>query len=308
MSLTYSLLLALLWGVAVTGVLWCCLQAAMSITYVTLADGQRTERRLPILARLLLPLTPNLTSLFRKPSFDRAKERNGRKLVAAGLEEVMTPSDFLALQVLIPVFLTPIFIFLLWLSITSIPGRIGLFLQNRLFLLDVLAVVLACTYLPSWLQMEVRRRHKSVQRSLPFVLDLMTLSVEAGMDFMSALQRIVEKRQLDPLCEELIRVLREIQIGKTRKQALLGMAARLDHPDVISVANALVQADEMGASVGRTLRIQADQMRMRRFQRAEKMAHEAPIKMLFPLIAFIFPAVFFILLGPIFHEMAQRLL
>lgn len=308
MQLMVHIVLGALWAISLAGITWCCVQAAKSITYVTLADGQRTERRLPIIMRLLLPLTPNLTPYLAYPALSGEKKRIDRKLVAAGFEEVMSPSDFLALRILIPVIMAPVMIGLLYATIPGIHGKIGVFLTGKLWLFSIAAIVLAVAYPASWLQKQLADRHKKIQRSLPFVLDLLTLSVEAGMDFMSGLQRIVDKHHLDPLCEELIRVLREIQLGKTRRVALLNMATRIAHPDIVSVTNALVQADEMGASIGKTLRIQADQMRMRRFQRAEKMAYEAPVKMLFPLIAFIFPAVFLVLLGPVFYQMAQRIL
>ncbi|MEI6971268.1 MAG: type II secretion system F family protein [bacterium] len=300
------ILLAGLWGVAIAGITWCCLQAARSITYVTLADGQRAERRLPVIIRLLLPLTPNLTPYLARPSLEKEKKRIDGKLVAAGFEEVMTASDFLAIRILVPVVMAPLLMVLIWMTIPGIHGKIGLFLNNKMWILHTIAILLSIAYPASWLQKQLSERHKNIQKSLPFILDLLTLSVEAGMDFMSGLHRIIDKRQLDPICEELIRVLREIQLGKTRRQALQNMAQRVAHPDILTVTNALIQADEMGSSIGKTIRIQADQMRMKRFQRAEKMAYEAPVKMLFPLIAFIFPAVFLVLLGPVFYQMAQR--
>jgi tight adherence protein C len=158
-----------------------------------------------------------------------------------------------------------------------------------------------------WLKRVLKERQRAVQKALPFMLDLLTLSVEAGLDFMNAMQRIVERRRLDALGEEMVRVLREIQLGKTRRVALRDMADRLDHPDVRSVVNSLVQADELGVGIAVILRIQADQMRQRRFERAEKLANEAPVKMLFPLVAFIFPAVFLVLLGPIILQILRQL-
>ena len=143
-------------------------------------------------------------------------------------------------------------------------------------------------------------------RSLPFVLDLLTLSVEAGMDFMSALQRNVERARISPLNEELIRVIREIQLGKTRRQALRDMRQRVNMPDLGSVVSALAQADELGVSIGAILRIQSDQIRLRRFERAEKLANEAPVRLLFPLLFFIFPSVFLVLLGPIVARLIQQ--
>ena len=139
------------------------------------------------------------------------------------------------------------------------------------------------------------------------MLDLLTLSVEAGLDFMNAMQRIVERGKIDALGEELLRVLREIQLGKTRRNALKDMSERVDQADLRSVMNALVQADELGVGIASILRIQADQMRQRRFERAEKMANEAPVKMLFPLVAFIFPAVFLVLLGPIILQILRQI-
>ncbi len=299
-------LIGLIWALSAAGVAWCCLQAFRKITYVTLADGQLTSRRLPVLIRLLLPLAPNFTGLFDRPAFEEPKKRTEQDLVACGLDEVMRPADFLALRLLVPVVLGVILIGLLRLTLPAIPGKIGLFLEHRRWFLYAAAIVVAVAYPGSWLRMELRIRHWHVQRALPFVLDLLTLSVEAGMDFMSALQRIVDRREVDALGEELIRVIREIQLGKTRREALRNMAERMRHPDVRAVTGALVQADEMGVSIGSMLRIQADQMRLRRFQRAEKLAHEAPVKMLFPLVAFIFPAVFLVLMGPVFLEMARQ--
>jgi tight adherence protein C len=133
------------------------------------------------------------------------------------------------------------------------------------------------------------------------------LSVEAGLDFMSAMQRIVERGKIDALGEELVRVLREIQLGKTRRNALRDMGERVNQKDLRSVINALVQADELGVGIGSILRIQSDQMRQRRFERAEKKANEAPVKMLFPLVAFIFPAVFLVLLGPIVLQILKQM-
>ena len=100
-------------------------------------------------------------------------------------------------------------------------------------------------------------RPRAIQRALPFVLDLLTLSVEAGMDFMSAMQRNCERRKLDPLNEELIRMTREVQVGTPRRVALRNMAQRVDLPELRSVANALIQADELGVSIGAILRIQS---------------------------------------------------
>ena len=127
------------------------------------------------------------------------------------------------------------------------------------------------------------------------------------MDFMGALQRNCERRKLDPLNEELIRMTREIQVGTPRRIALRNMADRVRQPDLKGVAHALIQADELGVSIGSILRIQSDQLRGRRFDRAEKLANEAPVKMLGPLLLCIFPAVLVILLMPILMQAAHNL-
>ena len=148
----------------------------------------------------------------------------------------------------------------------------------------------------------LRRRHLAIQKELPFVLDILTLSIEAGMDFISALQRNCQARKLSPLNEELLRMTKEIQVGSSRRDALKGMADRVGQQDLKSVAYALIQADELGVSIGEILRIQSEQMRSRRFDRAERLAAEAPVKMLGPLMLCIFPAVFVVLLGPVLFQ------
>ena len=127
------------------------------------------------------------------------------------------------------------------------------------------------------------------------------------MDFMSALQRNCERRRLDPLNEELIRMMREIQLGTPRRIALKNLSSRVGQSDLSSVTHALVQADELGVSIGSILRIQSEQLRGRRFDRAEKLANEAPVKMLGPLMLCIFPAVFIILMGPLLVQAAKDL-
>ena len=249
------------WALAAAGCAWYLASIAGEVTYVTLADGRRQERSIPLLFRALLPFAPNFTRLVRRPFFANAVARADSLLVQAGYEGLLTGEEFVSLQLMLG-----------WI----VP--------------DV------------WLYGARRRRHLSIQRSLPFVLDLLTLSVEAGMDFISALQRNCKSRRLDPLNEELLRMTKEIQVGASRKEALRGMAERVRQPDLRAVAFALIQADELGVSIGAILRIQSEQLRSKRFDRAEKLAAEAPVKMLGPLLICIFPAVFIILLGPVVSQ------
>jgi tight adherence protein C len=159
-----------------------------------------------------------------------------------------------------------------------------------------------------WLRKSISRRHLQIQKALPNVLDLLTLSVEAGKDFLTALRDILHRRRThDALHEELERTFHEIQLGKPRRQALRELSQRVRQPDLSAVINAIIQADELGVSIGQLLRIQGDQFRIKRFQRAEKLANEAPVKIIFPVVVFIFPAVFIIVLGPLMLQAAKTL-
>jgi tight adherence protein C len=301
------ILLSLLWAALAGCATWYCGQVLKQVSYVTLADGRRQERSLPFAFRLLLPLAPNVVPFFRRPCFEKTNALLTRRLVSAGFAGVMTSEELLALKLLLPSVLGVLVVLGLWAALVMIPGKAGLLLRDYQAVF-YLIVVLGFYVRPGlWLRRALAERQRAVQRSLPFMLDLLTLSVEAGLDFMSAMQRIVERRRLDALGEEFVRVLREIQLGKTRRVALRDMAERVDHPDVRTVVNSLVQADELGVGIAAILRIQADQMRQRRFERAEKLANEAPVKMLFPLVAFIFPAVFLVLLGPIILQILRQI-
>ena len=306
MNDTLIIFIGLLWAIALAGIAWYCGRVASQITYVTLADGRRTERRLPLLFRLLLPLAPNVAGWFDRPAFARERERVTERLVAAGYDGLLSAREYLALRVLVPLLAGPALIGLLAYVFAAIPGRPGDLLQERQLLFFLAALLLLALQPASWLRQMLAQRHRVIERGLPFVLDLLTLSVEAGLDFMTAIRRVIERRKLDALGEELLRMLRDIQIGKTRRDALRDLGRRSMQSDLNSVVSALVQADELGISLGSILRIQADQMRVRRFQRAEKLAQEAPVKMLFPLVAFIFPAVFIVLLGPVILELLRQ--
>ena len=277
---------------------------AREITYVTLADGRRTERRIPLVFRLLLPLVPNLRSLVSRPAFAQSRAAADRMIVSSGMEGLLTGEEFVALKFLTPIVFGSAWTALVLLLASLLPDSI---LSENRFVLSTFGFFVGYAYPLMWLRASLKRRHLEIMRALPFVLDLLTLSVEAGMDFMSALQRNCATRRLDALNEELIRMTHEIQIGTPRRTALKNMAVRVGQMDLKSVVHALVQADELGVSIGSILRIQSDQLRSRRFDRAEKLANEAPVKMLGPLLLCIFPAVFLVLLGPIIAQAAGSL-
>ncbi len=254
-----------IWAFVFAGLAWYISSVAGDVTYVTLADGRRQERSIPVLFRLLLPFVSNLDRVVSHRMFAKAIQDADEKLISAGFDGLLSGKEFVELSLLLPM-------------IPSI-----------------------------WLRLTIKRRHLAIMRALPFVLDVLTLSVEAGMDFISALQRNCASRRMDPLNEELLRMTKEIQVGSSRREALWNMANRCKQPDLKSVAYALIQADELGVSIGAILRIQSEQLRSRRFDRAEKLANEAPTKMLGPLMLCIFPAVFIILLGPVLGQAMKGL-
>ena len=285
------------WAAAAACFAWYAASVAGEVTYVTLADGRRQERALPVLFKMLLPFVGNFNYVISRPLFAAQVVAADRMLVSAGFEGLLTGREFVALKLLLPIVVGPVCLLLsLWMA--GLVGDAG----QLVVLATVMGTVMAYFQPVLWLRSTLKRRHLSIQKALPFVLDLLTLSVEAGMDFISALQRNCKLRRLDPLNEELLRMTKEIQVGASRREALKGMADRVRQPDLKSVAYALIQADELGVSIGSILRIQSEQLRSRRFDRAEKLAAEAPVKMLGPLMLCIFPAVFIILLGPVISQ------
>lgn len=282
-------------------------RGARHVSYVTLADGRRQERSLPLTIRMVLPFCAFVPQrLTGSAMFEDARSRIGRRLVSGGYEGLIHPHEIIAMRLLMPLGLGTLCCIALHFSFPFMPAAIGQGLASRQVFIYMLLMLMFSLLPDSWLKQSVRHRHKAIERALPFVLDLLTLAVESGLDFMSGIKRIIDQREIDPLGEELIRVFREIQVGRTRKEALRNMAVRVDHPDIRAVSNALIQADELGTGIGSALRIQADQIRTKRFQRAEKAGNEAPVKLLFPLTAFIFPAVFLVLLGPVILQMLIR--
>ncbi len=299
--------ISLMLCLSVGAVAWIFTGAARDVTYVTLADGRRQERYLPIIIRATLPLCIFVPLAFTNLGlFEDSRERLKRKLVSAGYEGLIKPGEVIALRVMVPLVMGGLMCGLLFFAFPRIPEAMGKWLQERQFFLYFFVFLFFGFYPDAWLKHAVKMRHRSIERALPFVLDLLTLSVESGLDFMSGMNRIIAHRDIDALGEELIRVFREIQVGRSRKEALRNMAIRVNHSDIRALSSALIQADELGTGIGHALRIQADQVRTKRFQRAEKMGNEAPVKLLFPLVAFIFPSVLIVLMGPLILQVVIR--
>lgn len=222
----------------------------------------------------------------RKLMWPAYEAKRRRDLIKAGEPHGYKPEDIMALQ-----------------EIGFVIGTLfGLIVVNFLkenLILSLLGGLLGGYYPILWVRDQVKKRHHLISRALPYNLDLLTLSVEAGLDFTAALAKVVEKGKGGPLREELQLVLKQLKMGKTREEALKAMIARVDLPALSTFTTALIQADKMGTSLGKVLRIQSTQLRIDRTQKAEKLANEAPVKMLFPLIACIFPTVFMVLFAPI---------
>ncbi|HVG63820.1 MAG TPA: type II secretion system F family protein [Hyalangium sp.] len=223
---------------------------------------------------------------FMWPGYEAKMRKN---LIKAGDPSGYKPEDIMALQ-----------------ELGWVIGLLGgLVLANGMGMNLAWSLVVALFgmfYPQIWVNDQVKKRHLLISRALPYNLDLLTLSVEAGLDFTGALAKVVEKGKAGPLKDELALVLKQLKMGKTREEALKAMIIRVDLPPLTTFVTALVQADKMGTSLGKVLRIQSTQMRIDRTQRAEKLAGEAPVKMLFPLIACIFPTVFMVLFGPIVFQ------
>ena len=257
----------------------------------SLVSGTNRED-LPDLAR---PLTERVLG----PALDAAANRivamlpqsvlDGlkRKLILAG--EPMNLGGFLTV-----VALSAGLFMVLGFALVMAAG--GGFQANALLVLVALGVVgLALPYF--WLISRIRRRQTIITKSLPDSFDLVTTCVEAGLGLDAALARVAEKVE-GPFAEELSRTLREVGMGRMRRDALRELGERTGVADLVTFVNAVIQAEQMGTGIGQVLRVQSEQLRLRRRQRAEEVANQAPVKMVFPLVLCIFPTLFMVILGP----------
>ncbi len=242
------------------------------------------------LYRLTLPIISWFAALHTKLDRKNYVARMQRRLNAAGNPGAYTPDEIVGLRLLLAIAF-PV------LAYAVMVGTVSLEEGGRGFVAGC-SCLFGLVYPSIWISDHVTRRSKAINRALPYVLDLLTLAVEAGLDFISAVERIVSKAsERDPLTDEFFVMLQELKMGKTRRESLRDMAHRCKMENVDTVVAALIQADQLGTSLGPVLRIQAEMLRVRRSQRAEKLAMEAPVKMLFPLL-FIFSSVFLLLFGP----------
>jgi len=158
-----------------------------------------------------------------------------------------------------------------------------------------------------WVRSAVKSRQRSITKGLPDALDLITTCVEAGLGLDAALAKVGEQMK-GPLAEELSQMLREVSMGRLRREALSDLGERTGVPGLISFVNAIIQAEQLGVSIAHVLKVQSDQMRTHRRQRAEQLAHEAPVKMMFPLVMCIFPAFMLVILGPAMIRISDQMM
>jgi tight adherence protein C len=238
--------------------------------------------------RVILPIFNKIGELASRFTPQATLENANKRIEMAGNPMQMDPAFFLSLRfVLAAVFGGGIFLVFL---ITKRSWLMGLGL-SALFL------IIGFMFPDLWLTSRIKARQKSVFRALPDALDLLTICVEAGLGFDAAMAQVNMKWE-DDLALEFGRVLQEIRLGKLRREALRDMSDRLGVSELTSFVAAVIQSEQLGVSMAKVLRIQSDQMRVRRRQMAEEEAHRAPIKMIFPIGLLIFPSILMVLLGP----------
>jgi len=235
----------------------------------------------PLFTALVLPYSQKIQA-------ENWKKKNRRQIISAGLEDEIDADELLAFKIFLG-FVVPIGL-LVFFKVQGASMSWWMFLGMMLVLY---------VYPSVWVNGRRKWRHEEIRLQLPFVIDLLTLSTEAGLDFIGALQKVVEKTRSGPFVNEIERMIQQIQLGTTRSDAMRDMGWRIDLTEVSSLIAVLVTADQMGSPLGAVLRVQSDLIRTQRFTNAEKKGAAASQKLLFPLIFFIMPAVFIMIFGPV---------
>jgi tight adherence protein C len=259
---------------------------------------EQLELEQPFSERVLKPIAGYLSRGIVSITPKKSMERLRQNLAMAGNPNGLTANEFMGLRILAMLIL----------------GGIGLGLglltrqpANMVLLFSLFFLMVGFVIPGSWLGGKIKKRKKAILRALPDAIDLLTISVEAGLGFDQALTRVTEKWDHD-LGREFKRMLSETRVGKPQREALKEMAARCGVQELSLFVASVVQAQQLGVSMSRVLRIQADQMRIRRRQLAEELAHKAPLKMLFPMVFLIFPVIYIVILGPVVPTIASAFL
>lgn len=263
-------------------------------------ENQREKELLaPIHQRVLAPVVAGFGRVGGRLNPPEYVDRVRLKHTQAGISSADKVERFLAMRILGFVFIP------FWVFFSAIVNPLGLdgFLK---WVFIGFGALLGAVGPTSQLNRKVDARQTSIQRALPDVLDLLVISVEAGLGFEQAVDRVITNVPGD-LADEFARVLGETQAGSSRADALRGMQDRVDIAEIRSFVLAMIQADTFGVSIGRVLRSQADEMRIKRRQIAQEKAQKAPIKMMIPMVLCIFPALFVVVLGPAMINISKNL-
>ena len=257
-----------------------------------LASLEEIELSQPITERIIYPVARKMGEIAVRFTPQNALQATARRLELAGNPRGLDPTSFWAFRFIAAVLVGGLIFFLMSIGLKNLTWSTKL--------LIVLGFLAFGFYMPEmFLTSKIQRRQKEVRKSMPDALDLLTICVEAGLGFDGAMQKVYEKWD-DELGRAFGRVLREIQLGKLRREALRDMADRLGISEMTSFVAAVIQSEQLGVSMAKVLRIQSDQMRVKRRQKAEEDAHKAPIKMLIPMALLIFPSICIVLMTPAF--------
>lgn len=248
---------------------------------------EELELQQPFFQRVILPMSKSLLNALGKYGPRKSAERLKVSLQQAGNPGNITPLMFSGLRIALCAILLLLFGFVTFQTMDALSAM----------LYTALGSVIGYLLPGIWLGQQIKKRKHGIVKALPDALDLLTIGVEAGLAFDSGIQRVADKWD-NELSREFRRVLNDMRLGRTRRDSLKDLATRTGVEDVQTFTAAIIQADQLGVSMAKILRIQSDQMRVRRRQRAEEAAQKAPVKMLFPMVFLIFPALFVVILGP----------
>jgi tight adherence protein C len=256
---------------------------------------EELELQLPFSERTLRPLVGRISKLGGRLGSASSTDVAEKRLAMAGNPGELRVTDWIGVKILVGI-ATAAIMFLLF----------GLLLAGPMagILLGVLGLGIGFLLPEFWLGGKIKARQKIILKMIPDTLDLLTISVRAGLGFDAALAKVVEKLP-GPLTDEFRRALAEVRVGKARRDALRDMIPRTNVAPLSAFIGAIIQAETLGVSISKVLQVQSDQLRIERRQRAEEMAAKAPIKMLFPLVGCIFPSLFIVILGPAMLSIIQ---
>jgi len=261
------------------------------------ASLEEIELSQPFTERVIFPIARRLGEMVSKFTPQNALQSTGRKLELAGNPRGLEPGMFWALRIIASVVITGFMIFIFAVGSIKWP-------TSQKILVTAGFVGLGF-YVPEMLiTSKIQRRQMAIRKAMPDALDLLTICVEAGLGFDGAMQKVSDKWD-NELSQAFTRVIREVQLGKLRREALRDMADRIGIPEMTSFVAAIIQSEQLGVSMAKVLRIQSDQMRIKRRQLAEEAAHKAPIKMLIPMALLIFPSICIVLMTPSFLMMMR---